>query len=107
MTYSAKLLRNENGHIFLNNKIDAGDFHAGFYTSVPLNNGMKFRRLFQSLKINDLYCSVIPALKEDNTLVGIYDGGITVSDLANFTPDLLSITAKVIRAVPLLEEEKV
>ena len=39
MTYSAKLLRNENGHIFLNNKIDAGDFHAGFYTSVPLNNG--------------------------------------------------------------------
>ena len=51
MTYSAKLLRNENGHIFLNNKIDAGDFHAGFYTSVPLNNGMKFRRLFQSLKI--------------------------------------------------------
>jgi len=80
MTYSAKLLRNEDGSIFLNNKIDIADFHSGFYTSIPLNNGMKFRRLFQNFKLNDLYNNVIPALKEDNTLVGIYDAGISVDD---------------------------
>lgn len=76
MTYSAKAILDENGFLYWMNKGDVADFHAGFYTSVGLDNNQKFSRLFESHKWNKYHCDVILALRaEDNSLVGIYNGG--------------------------------
>lgn len=76
MTYSAKAILDENGLIYWMNKGDIADFHAGFYTSVGLNNNQQFSRLFQANKLNRNHCAVVLALRaEDNSLVGIYNGG--------------------------------
>lgn len=75
MTYSAKAVLDKNGLIYWNNKGDAVDFHAGFYIGMGLNNNMKFSRLFQSSKLNSYHNDAILALtKDDNSLVGIYNG---------------------------------
>ncbi len=75
MNSTTKAVLDENGRIYWMNKGDITDFHAGFYTSVGLNNNQKFSRLFQGTKWNDYYSDVILALRaEDNSFVGIYDG---------------------------------
>lgn len=76
MTYSAKAVRDKNGLIYWENKGDVTDFHAGFYTSVGLNNNTVFSRLFEAYKFNSSYMNVFLALtKEDNSFVGILDMG--------------------------------
>lgn len=74
MTYSAKAILDKNGLIYWENKGDVSDFHAGFYTSVGLDNNALFSRLFQAYKFNIYGTDVMLALKkEDNSLVGILD----------------------------------
>lgn len=74
MTYSAKAILDNNGLIYWENKGDVSDFHAGFYTSVGLNNNTLFSRLFQAYKLNSGHTNVMLALtKEDNSFVGILD----------------------------------
>lgn len=80
MTYSAKVLRDKNGLIYWNNKGDVSDFHAGFYTSVGLNNNTKFKRLFQAYKLNYSHTKIILALTEDNSFVGLFDEASNKSD---------------------------
>lgn len=75
MSYSAKALRDENGLIYWQNKVDAADFHAGAYLSVGLNNNMRFKRLFENYKFNNYDTNVMLALTEDNSLVCISDMG--------------------------------
>ena len=76
MTYSMKAIRDKNGFIYWANKVDASDFHSGFYTSIGLNDNMQFSRLFQAYKLNDGKTNVVLALtREDNSLVGILDLG--------------------------------
>ena len=75
-----KAVRSEDGYIYCNVKPDGSDFHIGTYTSVPINNGMKFKRLFQNYKYGGPYCNTILALSEDNSLMGIADAGCTNSN---------------------------
>lgn len=79
-TYSMKAVRSEDGYIYCNVKPDGSDFHIGTYTSVPINDGMKFKRLFQNYKYGGPYCNTILALSEDNSLMGIADAGYTNSN---------------------------
>lgn len=78
-TYSMKALRSTDGYIYCNVKSDASDFHIGNYTAVPINNGMKFKRLFQNYKYGGSYFNTILALSEDNSLMAIADAGTTNS----------------------------
>lgn len=78
-TFSMKALRDENGYIYCNVKPDAADFHAGSYTPVPINNGMKFKRLFEYRKFDGPNDKTMIALTEDNSLVAICDGGVPMS----------------------------
>lgn len=78
-TYSMKALRSADGYIYCNVKVNSADFHAGQYTSVPINNSMKFKRLFPNYKAGGSYFNTILALTEDNSLVGIADAGTTNS----------------------------
>lgn len=74
MTFSAKAVLDKNGLIYWENKGDVTDFHAGFYTSVGLNNNMLFSRLFEAYKINSLQTNVMLGLtKENNSFIGILD----------------------------------
>lgn len=73
--FSTKALLDKKGVIYWNNKGDAVDFHAGFYTNIGLNNNMLFSHLYSSCKLNTNYNKGMLALtKNDNSLVGIYDG---------------------------------
>lgn len=74
-TYSMKAVRSEDGYIYCNVKTDAADFHIGNFTSIPINNSMKFKRLFQYYKYDGPYCNTILALSEDNSLMAIADAG--------------------------------
>lgn len=74
-TYSMKAVRAEDGYIYCNPKPNAADFHVGNYISIPINNGMKFKRLFQNYKYGGNYGNTIFALTEDNTLKVIVDMG--------------------------------
>ena len=48
MNSTTKAILDENGLIYWMNKVDITDFHAGFYTSVGLNNSQKFSRLLEA-----------------------------------------------------------
>lgn len=78
-TYSMKAIRSTDGYIYCNVKSDASDFHIGNYTAVPINNGMKFKRIFQNYKYGGSSCNTILALSEDNSLMAIADAGNTNS----------------------------
>ena len=78
-TWSLKAIRSEDGYIYCNVKPDASDFHIGTFTSVPINNGMKFQRLFPFYKYGGTYCQTMLALSEDNSLMAICDAGRTNS----------------------------
>lgn len=83
MTYSSKAILDKKGIIYWENKGDGVDFHAGFYTAVGLNNNMLFSRIFPSCKLNQYYNKAMLALtKNDNSLVGIYDGAYPNSGTA-------------------------
>lgn len=75
-SFTSKLLRDSENYIYLQRKPVANDFYTGFYTSVPLNNGMKFTGLYptQRVSTSEGY-RVIPACTEENTLVVIWDDG--------------------------------
>lgn len=91
MTYSAKAVRDKNGLVYWENKGDVTDFHAGFYTSVGLNNNTAFSRLFEAYKFNQYNTNVILALtKEDNSFVGILDmgyanNGTAITEISSYT----------------------
>lgn len=78
-TWSMKAVRSEDGYIYCNVKPDASDFHIGTFTNVPINNGMKFKRLFPFYKYGGTYCQTMLALSEDNSLMAIVDAGRTNS----------------------------
>lgn len=77
-TYSLKALRSEDNYIYCNVKTDAADFHIGNFISMPLNNSMKFKRLFSGYKYGVNFNTLL-ALSEDNSLMAIADGGTVPS----------------------------
>lgn len=123
MNSTTKAILDENGLIYWMNKVDITDFHAGFYTSVGLNNSQKFSRLFQGTKWNRYYNDVILALRaEDNSFVGIYDGAAaayggtvisennqfmcgTVYDITDEEGKFQNIDKEVVDALPAAYEE--
>lgn len=77
-TYSLKALRSEDNYIYCNVKTDAAGFHIGNFISMPLNNSMKFKRLFSGYKYGVNFNTLL-ALSEDNSLMAIADGGTVPS----------------------------
>lgn len=76
-TWSLKAVRSDEGYIYCNVKTDGSDFHNGFFTNVPINNSMKFKRLFPFYKYGGSYVQSMLALSEDNSLMSIVDAGRT------------------------------
>ena len=57
---------------------DAADFHIGNFMSMPINNSMKFKRLFPNYKYGMNFNTIL-ALSDDNSLMAIADGGTVPS----------------------------
>lgn len=72
MTYSAKAILNVDGHIYWANMSYVSDYHSCAYTSFPLGKKLKFLGLYPSFRLN-VYHGAMPALTEDNEIVGIID----------------------------------
>ncbi len=77
-TYSLKAVRSEDNYIYCNVKTDAADFHIGNFMSMPINNSMKFKRLFPNYKYGMNFNTIL-ALSDDNSLMAIADGGTVPS----------------------------
>lgn len=90
MTFTAKAVRDDNGLIYWAKRANVADFHASTYVPIGLNGNMKFKRLFNNIKLDNYNCNVVLALtEEDNSLVGIVDRGAPTS---NSTPEIQEIT---------------
>lgn len=93
MSYTAKAIRCSDGKIYWQNKANIVDFHAGAYVNEPIGNGTKFKKLFPSIKMGQ-WMTIMLALTEDNSLVGIIDGAYANSwgdYIDKITPPLHSV----------------
>ncbi len=81
MSYSAKALLNKDGYIYWNRLTYASDFHSGAYANFPLGKDKKFKAVYPLYRINEFHAA-IPALTDENELVGIIDDALTFPNSA-------------------------